>query len=91
VIDGSADGVLYAADPVDGDANGKPNTQSYTTELDYYPFNNGSPAFFPYANAKVFVEETFYPQFNGLAHDYDGNGRNASANNVLFTGIWLAF
>jgi len=91
VIDGRADSGLYVADPVDGDANGKPDTQSFTTELDYYPFNNGGPVWAPYANAKFFVEGTVYPQFNGLAHDYDGNGRNASANNVLFTGVWLAF
>ncbi len=90
-IDGSADPVLYAAGPISGDANGKPNTKSFTTELDYYPFNNGGPAWFPWMNAKFFVEDTIYTQFNGLAHNYDGNGRNAQGNDVLFTGIWLAF
>ncbi len=88
-IDGTADSGLYNLDSAN--ANGKPNTQSFTTELDYYPFNRGGPKFFPWVNAKFFVENTFYTQFNGRAHNYDGNGRNASANDVLFTGIWLVF
>jgi hypothetical protein len=91
LIDGNGDPVLYSASPISGDANGKPNTTSFTTELDYYPFNNGGPKFLPVANAKFFVEEIIYPQFNGLARNYDGNGRSAQANDVLFTGVWLAF
>lgn len=90
-IFGNADPALYAPAPVTGSANGAPNTTSLTTELDYYPWNNGGPGFLPVLNAKVFVEETFYPVFNGGAHNYDGYLRNASGNNVLFTGIWLAF
>ena len=88
-ITGNGDVGLYNADT--GNANGKPNTDSYTTELDYYPFNTDGPKVFPWANAKFFVEDTFYPTFNGLAHNYDGNGRSAQANDVLFTGIWLVF
>ncbi len=88
-ITGSGDTGLYNAGT--SNANGKPNTDSYTTELDYYPFNRGGPKYFPWANAKLFVEYTFYTQFNGLAHNYDGNGRSSSGNDVLFTGIWLVF
>jgi len=88
-ISGNGDVGLYNAGS--SNANGKPTTDSFTTELDYYPFNRGGPSIFPWANAKVFVEYTFYPQFNGLSRNYDGNGRSASANNVLFTGIWLVF
>ncbi|HQT66274.1 MAG TPA: hypothetical protein PLC74_01585 [Acetobacteraceae bacterium] len=90
-ISGNADQALYAASPIGGSANNKPNTTSYTTELDYYPFNTGGPKFFPWANAKFFVENTIYTQFNGLARNYDGSGRSAQGNDVLFTGIWLAF
>jgi hypothetical protein len=90
-IYGNADNVLYAAAPVSGSANGKPNTNSFTTELDFYPWNNGGPAFFPWMNAKLFVENTTYLHFNGLARNYDGSGRDAQANNIWFTGIWLAF
>lgn len=88
-ITGSGDTGLYNTGS--GNANGKPNTDSFTTELDYYPFNRGGPKFFPWANAKVFAEYTVYTQFNGLARNYDGNGRNAGGNDVLFTGIWFVF
>lgn len=90
-IFGNGDAALYAPAPVTGSANGKPNTTSFTTELDYYPWNSGGPAIFPWVNAKLFVEDTVYPVFNGLARNYDGAGRNANGNNVLFTGIWLVF
>jgi hypothetical protein len=90
-IFGNTDAALYAPAAVSGSANGKPNTTSFTTELDYYPWNDGGPTIFPWVNAKLFVEDTVYPVFNGLARNYDGYGRNASGNNVLFTGIWLVF
>jgi hypothetical protein len=90
-ITGSGDNVLYSAAPISGNANGKPNTQSFTTELDYYPFNRGGPKAFPWVNVKFFAMETIYPQFNGLAENYDGNGRSAQDNDVFFTGAWLAF
>lgn len=90
-IFGNADPALYAPAAISGNANGKPTTTSYTTELDYYPWNNGGPAIFPWMNAKFFVENTFYPVFNGLAKNYDGYGRNAASNDVLFTGIWFVF
>ena len=88
---GSADPVLYAASPIGGSANGKPNTISYTTEFDYYPFNNGGPQWLPWLNAKFFVENTLYPVFNGGVRNYDGADRSAQANDVLFAGVWLAF
>ncbi len=88
---GSADSTLYTAAPISGAANGKPNTQSITAELDYYPFSKGGPSFMPIANAKFFLEDTIYTQFNGLARNYDGNGRSAQGNDVLFTGVWVAF
>ena len=90
-IYGNADPVLYTAGPVGGSANGKPNTDSWTTELDYYPFNNGGPNWLPWLNAKIFFENTMYSKFNGLARKYDGAGRSAGANDTVFTGIWLAF
>ena len=90
-IFGNADPALYVPAAISGNANGKPNTTSYTTELDYYPWNNGGPAMLPWINAKFFIENTFYPIFNGLARNYDGYGRNAASNDVLFTGIWFVF
>ncbi|MBU6397105.1 MAG: hypothetical protein KJS74_02880 [Rhodospirillales bacterium] len=90
-ISGTADSGLYGPAPISGNANNKPNSSSFTTELDYYPFNNGGPKIFPWVNAKFFLEGTIYPTFNGLAHNYDGSGRSASANNLIFAGIWLVF
>ena len=84
-IYGNSDPAYY------GNANGKPNSNSWTTELDYYPFNDGGPKWLPWLNAKFFVENTVYPIFNGLAHNYDGQGTNAQANDTLFAGVWLAF
>jgi len=68
-ITGNADSGLYNSGT--SNANGKPNTDSFTTELDYYPFNTDGPKFFPWVNAKFFVENTIYPTFNGLAHNYE--------------------
>ncbi|MDR3588182.1 MAG: hypothetical protein P4N41_00805 [Negativicutes bacterium] len=84
-IIGNGDALAYST------ANTKPDTSSFTTEIDYYPWNNGGPAIFPWANAKLFVEAVIYPTFNGRSSNYDGAGASASANNLLFTGIWLAF
>ena len=88
-IYGSADPGLYSVDT--GNANGKPNTNSWTTEIDYYPFNNGGPAFFPWMNFKLFLEDTLYTKFNGRMSNYDGSGRSAGANNTIYGGIWLVF
>ncbi len=82
---GSADGTLY------GTNSGKPNTRGYSMELDYYPFNNGGPKFFPWLNAKFFIQYFLYSQFDGAATNYDGSGRNASDNDTLFLGAWFAF
>ncbi len=82
---GSADATLY------GTNNGRPNTRGYSLELDYYPFNNGGPKFFPWMNAKLFVSDTFYTQFDGSQSNYDGSGRNAGDNNTIFLGAWLVF
>lgn len=90
-IDGTADPLLYPAGPITGNANGKPNTTGWTTELDYYLYNNGGPAWLPWLNAKFFVEDTIYPRFNGAAANYDGAGRSAGANDTLFSGVWVAF
>jgi hypothetical protein len=37
------------------------------------------------------MQYTAYTKFNGLSGNYDGTGRNASDNNLLFTGMWFAF
>lgn len=77
-IYGNADAGQY------GTVNGKPNSNSWTTEVDYYPFNDGGPKWLPWLNAKFFLEDTVYTVF-------DGTPDGAQDNNTVFGGIWLVF
>jgi hypothetical protein len=45
----------------------------------------------PWLNIKLGLQYTAYLKFNGGTSDYDGAGRNASANNLLYLYLWLAF
>lgn len=90
-IDGNPDDNLYPPGPISGNLDGKPDSRSWTTELDYYLFNKGGPAWLPWLNAKFFVEDTIYPIFNGGPNNYDGANRSAGANDTVFSGVWVAF
>ncbi len=85
---GSRDQALYAAA---GAANGKPDNDGWTGEIDYYPFNRGGPAIWAELGFKVGLQYTYYSRFNGSATNYDGLGRNAGDNNRLFLYTWTAF
>ncbi len=78
---GSTDAGLYAPNPVDGSASGKPNTNGFVGEVDLNPWEN----------TRVGLQYTGYSNFNGGKSNYDGSGRNASGNNTLFAFVWLAF
>lgn len=81
---GGADATLY------GSRNGKPDTQSFTVQLSYLPFNkNGGPSFWPWFNPKFVAQYTAYTKFNGASTNYDGTGRNASDNNTFYLAAWL--
>jgi hypothetical protein len=90
-INGTTDPGLYAAGAIGGSANGSPNSSGWTAEIDYMPFNNGGPSFWPWLNAKVGLQYIAYTKFNGGTTNYDGFGRSASANNTLFLYTWIAF
>ncbi|HVC53588.1 MAG TPA: hypothetical protein VND87_16335 [Stellaceae bacterium] len=90
-IRGSSDPGLYGAGAVGGSANGSPNSNGWIAELDYMPFNNGGPSFWPWLNAKFSLQYVAYNKFNGGRTNYDGFGRNASDNNTLFLIAWAAF
>lgn len=90
-LNGTTDSGLYAAGAIGGSANGSPNSSGWTAEIDYMPFNNGGPSFWPWLNAKVGLQYIAYTKFNGGRTNYDGFGRNASANNTLFLYTWIAF
>ena len=88
---GSPNPALFAPAPVFGSANGKPNSNAFTFEVDYVPFGKAESYAGPWANLKLGAQYTVYTQFNGAAKNYDGNGRNANDNNTIYLFAWLIF
>jgi hypothetical protein len=86
-IQGSSDPLLYGA----VSANNSPNSSGWTFELDYVPFNNFGPSFWPWFNVKFGLQFVHYTKFDGASTNFDGTGRNASANDTLFAFAWIAF
>lgn len=80
-IRGSSDPLLYAAAAVTGSANFSPNTSGYIVEANYLPW----------LNTKLQLQYTGYTKFNGGKTNYDGSGRDASANSTTYLLIWLNF
>jgi hypothetical protein len=78
---GSADPLLYPAAPVNGSALGSPNSSGFV----------GQAGFWPTENVELSVAYTGYATFNGAGRNYDGAGRNASANNSVYVALWLNF
>ena len=84
---GTADATLYPDAP-----NNKPNSAGWITQLDWTPFGQSdSYSTSSYMNARFFLQYTMYNSFNGTGMNYDGTNRNASDNNTIFVGTWLAF
>jgi hypothetical protein len=73
-ITGTTDPLLFPQSPVGGSANGSPQSNGYTLNASYWPAQNVDLA----------VQYTGYFRFNGAQLDYDGAGRDASANNTVF-------
>jgi hypothetical protein len=84
---GSTDAGLYGADS----ANGSPNSDGFTAEVDYTPFGKDDSIFGPHVNLRLGLQYTDYLKFNGARSDFDGSGRNASDNNTLALFAWLMF
>jgi hypothetical protein len=85
---GSRDQALYGGG---GAANGSPNSDGWTGEVDYYPFNRGGPSFWRELGLKFGLQYVYYSRFDGATTNYDGAGRSAGANNTLFLYTWTAF
>jgi hypothetical protein len=83
---GSQDALLYAPDPVDGSANGSPNSSGFILELDYLRFEITR-----FLSLKASMQYTLYTKFNGSSSNYDGFGRDASDNNTLYFLLWFMF
>jgi hypothetical protein len=79
--DGDTDPLLYPPGPVSGSLTGSPNSRGYIVEADCLPWQN----------TKFSLQYVWYTKFNGAAANYDGAGRNASANNTLYLSAWVAF
>jgi hypothetical protein len=76
---GSPDAILYG-----GNASGvSPNSNGFIGELAYIPFNASQAPGWPWANARIGLQYTYYNKFDGTtvgAHD----------NNTLFFHAWFA-
>ena len=81
---GSRDFTYYNSSsptPPINSANGKPDSSWGNVEVDYLPW----------LNVKLGLQYTAFFKFNGATTNYDGAGRNASDNNLLYAYLWLAF
>lgn len=97
---GSTDCLLYqgstgCSDPtvttaLTGSANGSPNSNGWIAEIAWFPYAMSKSPLWPYFNARVGLQYTWYNKFNGASSNYDGNGRNASDNNTLLMYYWFA-
>jgi hypothetical protein len=79
---GTADMSLYGTDPVTGAAS-TPNTNGFMTEIAYIPFGASKMIGWPWFNARIGLQYTYYNKLNGTtvaAHD----------NNTLFLHAWFA-
>lgn len=75
-ITGSPDSVAYASS-----ANFSPATQGWTPEIFWIPVQN----------IRVGVQYTHFTKYLGARSNYDGQGRNASANDTVFLYFWAAY
>ena len=74
-VEGSKDPVYF------GNATGSPQTTWSMAEVDYLPWQN----------VKIGLQYNAFFTFDGRSSNYDGAGRNASDNNLLYGFLWLAF
>ena len=79
---GTPDIGLYGPDPISGLAL-TPNSDGFQAEVAYIPFGAGKMIGWPWFNARIGLQYTYYNKFNGTtvgAHD----------NNTLFLHAWFA-
>jgi hypothetical protein len=79
---GTADAGLFGTDPNTGNAL-TPNSNGWMAEIAYIPFGASKSFGWPWFNARIGLQYTYYNKFNGTtvgAHD----------NNTLFLHAWFA-
>jgi len=89
-VSGSRNAALYAPNPIDGSANGSPDSRGYVLEADWVPWGKLDSKGQPWMNLRLGLQYTGYDKFNGGDHNYDGFGRSAGDNNTLYLYGWLA-
>jgi hypothetical protein len=67
--------------PVTGNFNGDPRSAGYIANFSYWPWQN----------LQLAAQYTAYTRFNGGSTNYDGAGRNASANNTVYLDAKFVF
>jgi hypothetical protein len=81
-IHGTADNGLYnTGDAITGSGNGSPDSAGYILELNYLPRRD----------IRLTLQFTHYSKFNGGSRNYDGFGRNPSANDTVYLLGWFMF
>lgn len=89
---GTADNLMYfSSDPISGSRSGRPNNQAFTAELSFAPFGKSATTLSSLMNLRLAVQYVHYFKFNGSIRNYDGLGRNAVGNDMLYLSGWLAF
>jgi hypothetical protein len=78
---GDKDNLLYAPEPLDGSANGSPDSNGWVLQATYLPWQN----------TQFTLQYIGYNKFNGSDNNYDGSGRDASDNNTLYLAGWLVW
>ena len=73
--------MLFPAGSVTGSANGSPTGAGYIANFSVWPWQN----------LQLAAQYTGYTRFNGGSTNYDGSGRNASANNTVYLDIKYLF
>ena len=88
---GCSGGAAPTIDPINGSANGSPNSNSFMVEADYIPFGKGHSELDPYLNVRLSLQYWAYTTFNGASSNYSGSGRSAEDNNTMYFVTNVAF
>ena len=64
-----------------GSGNGSPDSAGTILEFNYLPRRD----------IRFTLQFTHYSKFNGASRNYDGLGRNASANDTVYLLGWFMF
>ncbi|HLV87379.1 MAG TPA: hypothetical protein VKV39_10410 [Candidatus Sulfotelmatobacter sp.] len=78
---GTSDVALYPSGAVSGNLNGDPRGAGYMANFSVWPWQN----------LQLAAQYTGYTRFNGGNINYDGAGRDASANNTVYLDIKFLF